>query len=71
MLLDSPAVERLVEAFRRLPGIGKRSAERLALHLLSAPAEDAKFRTGLLEPDGNWNVALACMVQVLTIWQAT
>lgn len=43
MLLDSPAVERLVEAFRRLPGIGKRSAERLALHLLSAPPEDAKF----------------------------
>lgn len=43
MLLDTPAVERLVEAFRRLPGIGKRSAERLALHLLSAPAEDAKF----------------------------
>jgi recombination protein RecR len=41
MLLDSPAVERLVDAFRRLPGVGKRSAERLVLHLLSAPAEDA------------------------------
>lgn len=42
MLLDSPAVERLVEAFRRLPGVGKRSAERLALHLLSAPEDDAR-----------------------------
>ncbi len=42
MLLDSPAIERLVEAFRRLPGVGKRSAERLALHLLSAPEEDAR-----------------------------
>lgn len=42
MLLQSPAVDRLVEAFRRLPGIGKRSAERLALHLLSAPPEDAE-----------------------------
>lgn len=41
MLLDSPAVERLVEAFRRLPGVGKRTAERFALHLLSAPNEDA------------------------------
>lgn len=41
MLLDSPTVERLVDAFRRLPGVGKRSAERLVLHLLSAPAEDA------------------------------
>lgn len=41
MLLDSPTVERLVEAFRRLPGVGKRSAERLVLHLLSAPPDDA------------------------------
>ena len=41
MLLDSPAVERLIEAFRRLPGVGKRSAERFALYLLSAPDEDA------------------------------
>ncbi len=41
MLLDSPTVERLVDAFRRLPGVGKRSAERLVLHLLSAPEEDA------------------------------
>ena len=43
MLFESPSVERLVEAFRRLPGVGKRSAERYALHLLSAPAEDAQF----------------------------
>jgi recombination protein RecR len=41
MLLDSPTVERLVDAFRRLPGVGKRSAERLVLHLLSAPEDDA------------------------------
>jgi len=41
VLLDSPTVERLVDAFRRLPGVGKRSAERLVLHLLSAPADDA------------------------------
>lgn len=39
MLADSPAVDRLIEAFRRLPGIGKRTAERLALYLLSAPAD--------------------------------
>lgn len=41
MLLNSPAVERLIDAFRRLPGVGKRTAERYALHLLGAPAEDA------------------------------
>ena len=43
MLTDSPAVEKLIEAFRRLPGVGKRSAERLALHLLSAPEEEARW----------------------------
>ncbi len=43
MLLDSPAVEKLVDAFRRLPGVGKRTAERFALHLLSAPDEDSKL----------------------------
>ncbi len=42
MLFDLPAVERLVEAFRRLPGVGKRSAERLALHVLSAPLDEAE-----------------------------
>lgn len=43
MLMDIPAVERLVNAFRKLPGVGKRSAERLALHLLSAPPDEATF----------------------------
>lgn len=42
MLLNSPAVERLIDAFRRLPGVGKRTAERYALHLLSASEADAK-----------------------------
>ena len=32
-----PAALRLVAALRKLPGLGPRSAERLALHLLSAP----------------------------------
>lgn len=41
MLLRSPSVERLVEALRKLPGIGKRSAERLALYLLTAPRDEA------------------------------
>lgn len=30
-------VERLVQALRRLPGIGEKTATRLAFHLLSAP----------------------------------
>lgn len=35
------SVEQLIEAFERLPGIGSRTAERLALHLLRVPKEEA------------------------------
>lgn len=35
------AVDRLIDAFGRLPGLGTKSAERLAYHLLKAPAEEA------------------------------
>lgn len=41
MFNHAPAVERLVEAFRRLPGVGKLTAERLALHVLTTNEADA------------------------------
>lgn len=34
-------IQRLIEALARLPGIGKRTAERLAFHILKSPAADA------------------------------
>jgi recombination protein RecR len=34
-------VQDLIDALRRLPGIGGKSAQRLAFHLLRAPAEEA------------------------------
>ena len=37
----SPAVENLVTQLTRLPGIGRRTAQRLAFHVLSIRAEDA------------------------------
>ena len=37
----SPAVENLVAQLTKLPGIGRRTAQRLAFHLLSAGPEDA------------------------------
>jgi len=36
-----PALEKLVEQFARLPGVGTKSAQRLAFHVLSLPQEDA------------------------------
>jgi recombinational DNA repair protein RecR len=35
-------VERLVECLQRMPGIGKRTATRLAFHLLKAPSEETE-----------------------------
>jgi recombination protein RecR len=37
----SPAVENLVAQLTKLPGIGRRTAQRLTFHLLSATPEDA------------------------------
>ena len=35
-------IARLVEAFHRLPGIGPKSAQRLAYHVLRAPEAEAQ-----------------------------
>jgi recombination protein RecR len=36
-----PPVQRLIDEFARLPGIGRKSAQRLAFHLLHVDEEDA------------------------------
>ncbi|HRX85820.1 MAG TPA: recombination protein RecR, partial [Phycisphaerae bacterium] len=38
---DIESLERLRQAFQRLPGIGPRSAERLAFHILRGSREEA------------------------------
>ena len=44
------ALERLTEEFARLPGIGSKSAQRLAFYTLSMPLEDAEgFASAILE----------------------
>lgn len=37
-----PALEKLIGDFRRLPGIGQKTATRLALHVLRKPASEAR-----------------------------
>jgi recombination protein RecR len=42
-LVEYPApVARLIDELRALPGIGPKSAQRIAFHLLKAPKEDAE-----------------------------
>lgn len=39
---NGTAMDRLIQRFSRLPGIGRRSAERLAFYLLKQPPEEAE-----------------------------
>ena len=43
-------LEKLVEQFARLPGIGGKSAQRLAFHVLNLPMEEAEdFARAIVE----------------------
>lgn len=42
MHISSQLLEQAVQAFSRLPGIGKKTALRLALHLLQSPEEETE-----------------------------
>ena len=44
------SMQRLIGSFAKLPGVGKKTAERLALHLLRAPAQEARqLATSIME----------------------
>jgi recombination protein RecR len=40
-LLYTPPIARLVEELSKLPGIGQKTAQRLAFHILRVPGEEA------------------------------
>lgn len=41
-MLYTPPIARLVEELSKLPGVGPKTAQRLAFHLLKVPPEDAR-----------------------------
>jgi recombination protein RecR len=45
----SPAVDNLVAQLTKLPGVGQRTAQRLAFHLLSRPKDEALALAGAIE----------------------
>ncbi|MBC5738459.1 MULTISPECIES: recombination mediator RecR [Oscillospiraceae] len=60
-----PALERLVEQFNKLPGIGSKTAQRLAFFVLSLPEEDAAaFAQAIL--DAKSSIACCPICQNLT-----
>jgi recombination protein RecR len=42
MLFTADSLHQLIEEFAQLPGIGRKSAQRLALHILKLPKEDVE-----------------------------
>ncbi len=50
MKFGSESVEKLIEEFSRLPGIGRKSAQRIALHVLKMSRADAqRFATAVMD----------------------
>ncbi|HEY4361824.1 MAG TPA: recombination mediator RecR [Bryobacteraceae bacterium] len=54
-------LQRLIEEFRRLPGIGQKSAQRLAFHVLRTSREDAvRLSAALLDVKDNLGICAEC-----------
>ncbi len=54
-------LQRLIDEFKRLPGIGQKSAQRLAFHVLRSPREQAaKLSAALLDVKDNLGVCAEC-----------
>ena len=52
---------RLIQEFKRLPGIGQKSAQRLAFHVLRTPREDAgRLAQALLDVKDNLGICTLC-----------
>ena len=56
-----PALENLIDCFAALPGIGKKSAQRLAFHVLSLPEGGAEnFANAILDARKNVHTCPVC-----------
>ncbi len=54
-------LDRLIQEFKRLPGVGQKSAQRLAFFILRTPREDAeRFARALLDVKDNLGICSVC-----------
>jgi recombination protein RecR len=60
MVQSSPSLSRLLSELRKLPGVGEKTALRLALHLLRAPDQLTFLATSLLEVRERVTVCTTC-----------
>ncbi|MCI5221045.1 MAG: recombination protein RecR, partial [Candidatus Electrothrix sp. LOE2] len=61
MQVIPPALERLITDLTRLPGIGRKTASRLALYLLRRPAAEAlNLSAGLADLHASIGLCSSC-----------
>jgi len=54
-------LQRLIDEFRRLPGVGQKSAQRLAFHVLRTPRDRAAaLATALIDVKDNLGICARC-----------
>ncbi|MBR5265388.1 MAG: recombination protein RecR [Clostridia bacterium] len=57
----APPVEKLIEQFAKLPGIGHKTAQRLAFHVMSLPQDEvSEFAEALLAAKSNVHTCKIC-----------
>ena len=57
----SPSIEKLIEAYEKLPSIGNKTAARLAFHMLDATQEETKeFVQAILDAKKNLKYCTSC-----------
>ena len=55
------AIEKLIEEFAKLPSIGKKSAQRLTLHILNLPKDEVEeFANALVKARGTIKYCSVC-----------
>lgn len=57
----APPVEKLIEQFAKLPGVGHKTAQRLAFHVMSMPEDEVKdFADALMAAKSNVQMCKIC-----------
>lgn len=58
---EAGVINRLVEEFRRLPGVGPKSAHRLAFHIINLPEEEAnRLAQAIIDAKRNVRLCSVC-----------
>ncbi len=62
-MTNSPLLEKLIQQFNRFPGIGRKTAQRLAWHLISGQKQDAHvFADVIREAVDNFKACHLCLM---------